>query len=147
MNHESDDNRSTPAPQQSPASSVSPCDGCGLCCQHLLVEANAVDVLREPRIEAERPLGKRAVSLSLLDACWILAGPGPCPFLNAEKRCDIYATRPGTCVAFVPGSQQCQRLRGEHGLPKLATPSSLNTVLAEIMQESIQREAEELEFE
>ena len=69
---------------------IDPCHNCGLCCENLLVEASALDVVREPRIEIERPLGKRAVSLSVLDACWVLAGPGmPCSFLTPKKRCGI----------------------------------------------------------
>ncbi|HUO08149.1 MAG TPA: YkgJ family cysteine cluster protein [Phycisphaerae bacterium] len=120
-----------------------PCDGCGLCCEHLLVDANFADVLREPRIEAQRPLGKKAVSLSILDASWMLAGPGyPCPFLNAEKRCDIYPTRPTTCVVFATGSSQCRALRREHGLPKLVPHLPLDGLLAEIMNEIIQEEEE-----
>jgi len=69
---------------------IDPCHNCGLCCENLLVEASALDVVREPRINTERPLGKRAVSLSVLDACWVLAGPGmPCSFLTPKKRCGI----------------------------------------------------------
>lgn len=112
-----------------------PCQNCGLCCEHLLVEADAVDVMREPRIEIERPLGKRAVSLSVLDACWILAGPGmPCVFLTPKKRCAIYPSRPQTCVAFVPASPKCQELRIEQGLKALVLQPAVHTILSEIMQ-------------
>ena len=41
------------------------CDCCGLCCQQLLIEADALDVLREPQIQAQRPLPRRPVSLSV----------------------------------------------------------------------------------
>jgi Fe-S-cluster containining protein len=118
------------------------CDGCGLCCRHLLVEAGAVDVLREPRIDRERPLGKRAKSLSLLDACWILAGPGmPCPFLTSENRCGIYATRPNTCVAFIAGSAKCQELRREQGVRPLVAQSAAHGIIAEIQATALSDEA------
>ena len=124
--------------------SIGPCENCGLCCEQLLVEADAVDVMREPRIEIERPLGKRAVSLSVLDACWILAGPGmPCAFLTKNKRCTIYPTRPQTCVAFVPGSPKCQELRLEQGMKAVVLLPALHTILSEIMQVANAREAAE----
>ena len=91
------------------------CDHCGLCCQHLIVEANALDVLRQPQIESRCPLGPLAEGLSLLDACWILTSPGACPFLTLQSRCEIYPTRPANCVGFLAGSPQCQELRQEHG--------------------------------
>ena len=105
------------------------------------MEADAVDVLREPRIEIERPLGKRAVSLSVLDACWVLAYPGkPCAFLTPKKRCDIYSTRPHTCVAFLAGSGKCQELRQEQGLPPAPPQPAIHAMLAEIIQEAIAQE-------
>jgi Fe-S-cluster containining protein len=119
------------------------CDCCGLCCRHLLVEASAVDVLREPRIDRERPVGKRAKSLSLLDACWILAGPGmPCPFLTTENRCGIYATRPNTCVAFIAGSVKCQKLRREQGVRPLVPQSAAHGIIAEIQAAALLNEAQ-----
>ena len=119
------------------------CDCCGLCCQHLIVEAGVVDVMREPRIDAERPIGRRAPGLSILDACWILAGPGmPCPFLTPENRCSIYATRPNTCVAFIAGSPKCLELRQEFGLPRLVPQPIANPMVAEIIEAAI---AEKLE--
>jgi Fe-S-cluster containining protein len=119
------------------------CDCCGLCCRHLLVEASAVDVLREPRIDRERPLGKRAKSLSLLNACWILAGPGmPCPFLTPENRCGIYATRPNTCVAFIAGSPSCQKLRRERGVLPLVPHPVAHGIIAEIQAAALSDEAQ-----
>jgi Fe-S-cluster containining protein len=119
------------------------CDQCGLCCRHLLVEASAVDVLREPRIEIERPLGKRAKSLSILDACWLLAGPGmPCPFLNADNKCGIYPTRPGTCVAFMSGSAKCQELRAEHGVPPLTPRPAAVDIVTEIQAAALAEETQ-----
>jgi Fe-S-cluster containining protein len=120
------------------------CDCCGLCCQHLIVETVAADVLREPRIDAERPIGRRAPGLSILDACWILAGPGmPCPFLTPENRCGIYATRPHTCVAFIAGSPKCRELRQQFSVPPLVPQSVANPVLAEIIEAAIAEEPED----
>lgn len=123
--------------------SIGTCDNCGLCCQQLLVEADAVDVMREPRIDLERPIQNLSAQLSVLDACWVLAGPGmPCPFLTREKRCDIYSTRPQACVAFVPGSPKCQEIRAEHGLGPAVLRPSPHRVLTDIMQQAIQAEVE-----
>ena len=123
---------------------IDPCADCGLCCEHLLVEADAVDVLREPRIESARPLGKHAASLSVLDACWVLAYPGkPCAFLTPKKRCGIYPTRPNTCVSFTAGGPQCQELREQHGLEPVKTGPAIHNMLAEITRESIKREWQE----
>src|ERR1700733_13064776 len=69
---------------------------CGLCCRELLVECDAVDVLREPRIDQVAPIRMSNRSLPVLDKYWILTGSGSCPFLDSEKRCGIYATRPST---------------------------------------------------
>ena len=120
---------------------IDPCDNCGLCCEHLLVEADAVDVLREPRIEEKYPLGKRHVSLPILEACWILSAPGkPCAFLTKKKRCSIYPTRPQTCVAFLPGSPKCQELRREYGMVPVVVQPSVHRVLTEIMEAAIAAE-------
>ena len=117
------------------------CDCCGLCCQHLIVETVAADVLREPRIDAVRPIGRRAPGLSILNACWILAGPGmPCPFLTPENRCVIYGTRPHTCVAFIAGSPKCLELRKEFGVPPLVPQSVGNPLIAEITEAAIAEE-------
>ena len=120
------------------------CDCCGLCCQHLIVEADAVDILREPRIDEKRPIGRRAPGLSILDACWILAGPGmPCPFLTPDSRCGIYTTRPHTCVAFVAGSAKCQGLRREFGVPPLVPQPVANPIVAEITETAIAERPED----
>lgn len=124
-----------------------PCDDCALCCQHLLVETDAIDVLREPGIDAARPIRNRSPQLSLLDACWVLAGPGmPCTFLTPEKQCAIYPTRPQVCVAFMPGSPQCQTLRNEHGLTPAALQPSIRHILTDIMRAAIAAKVEEPEF-
>ncbi len=112
------------------------CDCCGLCCQRLIVEADAIDVLREPRIESQCPLGHRAATLPILEACWIVAVPGrPCPFLTAENRCGIYPSRPWNCLTFMAGSTKCQQLRQQHGLPALAALPATAGVLGEIQAE------------
>lgn len=109
---------------------------CGLCCQHLLVECDAIDVLREPRIQDVAPLRKTDRSLPVIDNCWVLAGARACPFLDDEKRCGIYATRPHTCVGFAAGGTKCTKLRKESGLPalepRLADGSMRDRLLAEL---------------
>jgi len=123
-----------------------PCKDCGLCCEHLLVEADAIDVLREPKIDKERPLGKLRVPLPILDASWLLAGPGmPCPFLSPQKRCEIYSSRPQVCVAFTAGSAKCQELRKAHGLELVKLQTSVHRVLTDIMKAAIAEEIEEPE--
>jgi Fe-S-cluster containining protein len=118
-----------------------PCKDCGLCCEHLLVEAYAADVLREPRIEDKYPLGKRHVSLPILEACWVLSAPGkPCAFLTKKKRCSIYPTRPQVCVAFLPGSPKCQDLRRKHGMVPVVLQPSTHRVLTEIIEAAIAAE-------
>jgi len=124
---------------------IDPCENCGLCCEHLLVEADAVDVLREPRIETARPLGKRAVSLSVLDACWVLACPGKsCAFLTPQRRCGIYPTRPHACVAFLAGSGKCQQLRTEYGLPPASAQPAIHDILTRLIKEVLAEEADGL---
>jgi Fe-S-cluster containining protein len=83
-----------------------------------LVECTVSDVLREPRINDVAPLGKN-LALPILDACWILSGEKGCPFLDSQKRCSVYATRPWTCIAFAAGGKQCTELRQRAGLPPL----------------------------
>ena len=111
------------------------CDCCRLCCQQLIVEADAFDVLRETRIETERPLGHHSASLHILDACWVVAAPGmPCPFLKPDSRCRIYPSRPQVCVAFVAGSSKCQQLRQAHGLAALVPRPAAGEIRTEILQ-------------
>jgi len=126
--------------------SICVCDCCGLCCQRLIVEANVVDVLREPRIEAERPLGRRADSLSILDACWIVSAPGrPCPFLTTDRRCGIYPSRPHDCVAFVAGSAKCHELREECGLTALTPVPGGNDTFGEIQAQLLEEQRPDAE--
>ena len=109
------------------------CLRCGACCRSLIVEADLLDALREPRIakvcglpapppdacvvdEDEQPIGEdpwngRVAILSpRRNQDGQLAG---CAFLDTTNRCTIYPTRPNVCVAFAPGSKQCREARGD----------------------------------
>ena len=104
------------------------CDQCGACCRgHLIVEADIIDVLREPRLIEADPYYSRLTPAEALAA---LEEPGrglmiacgidrPCRFLGTDNRCAIYPTRPNGCVAMEAGDEQCQEARAAAGLPKL----------------------------
>lgn len=99
------------------------CDACGACCSGLLiVDAEWLDAVREPRL-LDADVSNVRISLDVLadddGHCIILAATKPCRFLAPDKHCDIYATRPNCCVAFEAGSEQCQEVRKERGLPPL----------------------------
>lgn len=105
------------------------CDQCGACCQgHLIVQAEDLDVMREPRlIEADPRLADKPVD-EVLDelqsdfgrVITLACGESrPCPFLGADKTCTIYPTRPNDCVAMQAGDEQCQQARAEAGLAPL----------------------------
>jgi len=101
------------------------CERCGACCRNLIVEAQVLDVLREPLI-AER--GTRLDGRGTLppdEWAWSLSAGGACPFLvdttaradaQARTACEIYPTRPNDCVGFEPGSDACCRARAAAGL-------------------------------
>ena len=102
------------------------CDRCGACCGGvLIVEAEYLDALREPRLLKADASGRR-VELSVLDdAHVVLLACGrdhPCRFRGADRLCAIYPTRPNACVAFEAGSEQCQEARAAFGLPPLQGP-------------------------
>lgn len=102
------------------------CDSCGACCMgYLLVEADLLDILREPRLlladrhrsgwsfdAAARDLEDESRSL-------LIAGADRCPFLTAENRCQVYPTRPNACVAMQAGDEECQQARSEAGIRPL----------------------------
>ena len=105
------------------------CDKCGACCQgHLIVQAEDLDVLREPRlIEADPRLAGKPIDEVMAElqddfgrvitlAC---GAARPCPFLDAGNTCSIYPTRPNDCVAMQAGDEQCQQSRQDAGLPPL----------------------------
>lgn len=103
------------------------CDRCGACCQgSLIVEADELDVLREPRIIEADPHYKGKTAEQVLvelqtdfGRAVILACSRPCPFLNADKQCAIYPTRPNACVGMQAGDEQCQDARAAQGLAPL----------------------------
>ena len=102
------------------------CDRCGACCLgHLLVEADLVDLLREPRLltaDQERlgwSFDAAVRDLEDEDRSLLVAGGIRCPFLGAENRCSVYPTRPTACVAMQAGGEQCQQVRHEAGLSVL----------------------------
>jgi Fe-S-cluster containining protein len=91
-----------------------------MCCATFPIFASKRDADVEPRIAGET----RALPLSLVQPGWdYQLFPLPfhqsCCFLDENKRCDIYATRPQTCRDFAPGSSQCQEARQRAGLPLL----------------------------
>lgn len=98
------------------------CDSCGACCKgNLIVEADYLDVRREPRL-LEMQAGRRQVTQRELEdeeKVILLACGHSCPCLGPDNRCTIYPTRPNACVGFEAGSRQCQDVRAMHGLSKL----------------------------
>ncbi|MBI1902928.1 MAG: YkgJ family cysteine cluster protein [Planctomycetia bacterium] len=116
------------------------CDKCGACCQgHLIVEAQLLDVIREPRLiqsdshYAGLPIDEAMTLLENPHRCLIIAcgTPRPCAFLGADKCCTIYPTRPNVCVALEAGDEQCQYARGAAGLPPLQ-PIELPAVVPDL---------------
>lgn len=109
------------------------CDQCGACCAGtLIVEADILDVLREPRLIEADPHWTGKPLLQVLDAldepgrCVLLAASRPCRFLGPDERCTIYPTRPNDCVALQAGDEQCQSARQERGLlPLLPIPENV----------------------
>lgn len=99
------------------------CDCCGACCNGtLIVEADYLDVLREPRLLDADVAGRRTTIAELAEddgRCILLAANTPCRFLTTEGRCTIYLTRPNVCVEMQAGDEQCQDARRRRGLPLL----------------------------
>ena len=110
------------------------CDQCGACCKGaLIVEADELDVLREPRIiNADRiHRGKSVVQMvseiQQQGKAIILACGSPCSFLKPDNCCSIYPTRPNACVAMQAGDEQCQDARLAAGLvPLLSVEAPLS---------------------
>ena len=104
------------------------CDKCGACCKHLIVEADDIDLMREPQLlYADRDFvanygPDEAVEALQEDVgrCLIIACGKPCYFLE-ENQCSIYSTRPNACVAMQAGDEQCQQARREEGIAPLLT--------------------------
>lgn len=99
------------------------CDCCGACCNGaLIVEADYLDVLREPRLLDADVTGRRTTLAELAEddgRCVLLAASKPCRFLSPEGRCTIYPTRPNVCVEMQAGDEQCQDARCRSGLQRL----------------------------
>jgi len=97
------------------------CDGCGVCCGAYLIFASVNDAAREPRIASETQ--KLAAWLETPRWAYRLH-PLPfhqaCCFLDADRRCTIYETRPEVCREFAAGSEPCQRARAMKDLPPLS---------------------------
>lgn len=96
------------------------CDGCGACCGCYMVLASRDDAVREPRIaeegqrlapwlETER-WSYRLTQLPFHEACC---------FLDGDRLCSIYETRPQVCRDFAAGEEPCQLARVAKGLPPL----------------------------
>ena len=104
------------------------CDQCGACCRHLIVEAEEIDYLREPKLAESDPHYRSKppeeivaelrseIGKVLVIACGHLR---PCHFLDTDNKCTIYPPRPNDCVAMEAGDEQCQSARREAELPPL----------------------------
>ncbi len=85
---------------------------CGLCCSHLIIEATALDALREPRIAAECGPIIAGIGDNPHEVVGYMLNRRPtpddpstrCTFLetgpDGHARCGIYRTRPTLCRAF-----------------------------------------------
>ena len=99
------------------------CDKCGACCKgSLIVEADDLDVMREPRlIDADRHHRGKSVEQMVFEIqhegkAVMLACASACSFLGADNHCSIYPTRPNVCVGMEAGDEQCQDARLSAGL-------------------------------
>jgi Fe-S-cluster containining protein len=105
----------------------SPCDNCGLCCNKLIIEIQHIDVVRAPNllpiVQLQTPDRPRD---SLWENEYMLAcgSAMPCGMLTDDLKCSIYPTRPNVCISFEVGSEQCQTLREDYGLPPLYSKES-----------------------
>ncbi len=103
------------------------CDQCGACCRQLIVEADELDVLREPRlIDADRHYAGKSVDevvdelQSDVGKVLVIVCSSGCRFVGTDNQCTIYPTRPNVCVAMQAGDEQCQTVRQAEGLEPLA---------------------------
>lgn len=102
------------------------CDKCGACCKGgLIVEADDLDVLREPRLinadphHADKSVEQLVMEIQTDMKVILLACGSRCAFLGADNACTIYPTRPNACVGMQAGDEQCQTARAEQGLAPL----------------------------
>jgi Fe-S-cluster containining protein len=88
------------------------CNGCGACCRKYPLFASKADAEREPRIRAEAfELPERAQDEHRAYELHRLPFREMCIFLDRNKRCTIYATRPTMCRRFISGHKECQEAR------------------------------------
>jgi uncharacterized protein len=97
------------------------CDGCGACCGAYLIFASTSDAEREPRIASEA----QRLAPWLETPRWAYRlHPLPfhesCCFLDQDRRCTIYETRPEVCREFAAGDPPCQQARAMRDLPPLS---------------------------
>jgi Fe-S-cluster containining protein len=103
------------------------CDKCGACCQgNLIVEADDLDLMREPRLIESDPHWRGRTTEAVLHELQLEFGKAiliacgrACAFLGADNLCSIYPTRPNVCVGMQAGDQQCQEARAAENLPPL----------------------------
>lgn len=104
------------------------CDQCGACCKGtLIVEADWLDLEREPKIKDSDPnYRNRTVEEArdrLADGMRVIVmacgTDHPCSMLDEVNRCTIYPTRPNNCVGMEAGDDQCQDARERLGLSPL----------------------------
>lgn len=110
------------------------CDQCGACCSRLIVMADGLDAMREPRL-LDVYTGDRA-KLRSGEASILLwsAETKACPFLCGGM-CSIYQTRPTECVGVEPGDAKCQQARWAAKLPMLVDRDG-NPPAEELLRES-----------
>ena len=96
------------------------CDGCAACCGTYAIFAGREDAQREPRIAAEtQELAAWLETPKWSYRLFPLQFHEACCFLDGERRCTIYPTRPQVCREFAAGSEDCQRVRSLRGLAPL----------------------------
>lgn len=97
------------------------CDGCGACCAYYTIYASRQDAAREPRILAEtQELGGWLETPKWSYRLHPLPFHEACCFLDSDRRCTIYETRPDVCREFAAGDAPCQMARSAKGLPPLS---------------------------
>ena len=96
------------------------CRGCGACCHTFPVFVSNEDAGREPRIkQCGRLLAESIKTEQRTYQLFPLPFLDCCTFLDQEKRCRIYTTRPTVCRNFEVGSDQCNHARLGIGLGKV----------------------------
>lgn len=96
------------------------CDLCGACCATFPIFASKADATRAPEIMSEgKKLEGPAASAERAYQLHPLPFLESCGFLDAERKCRIYETRPDVCRRFEPGGDQCQEARRRKGLGPL----------------------------